>query len=108
MTAYHGETFCLGLGERAEAKNSLHRLKYTEKGSRTSSSSSTVCHGLRAEPGAVRTKEVGCGGDHWKRAVGLGLSHRYTGTQESRIYHHQVWIIIHFYFAACHGISSSR
>lgn len=36
MTAYHGETFCLGLGERAEAKNSLHSMKYSEKCSRNS------------------------------------------------------------------------
>lgn len=36
MTAYHWETFCLGLGVRAEAKNSLHSLKCTEKCSRNS------------------------------------------------------------------------
>lgn len=106
MTAYHGETFCLGLGERAEAKNCLHRWKYTEKGSRTSSSSSTVGRGLQAEPGAVRAKEVGWEEDHRERAVGLRLGHRYTDTPESRIYHHQVWITINFYLAPCHGTSS--
>lgn len=31
MTAYHWETFCLGLGERVEDKSSLHGLKCTEK-----------------------------------------------------------------------------
>ena len=115
MTAYHWETFCLGLGERAEAKNSLHSLKYTEKCSRNSLAAAAArpMHATVWEQSPRprrRAKELGIergtatAGEWWCRLRCAGYSDGYI--QASRIYLLLVWTIIDLCLAACHGISS--
>lgn len=118
MTAYHWETFCLGLGEKAEAKNCLHSLKYTKKCSRNSLAAAATkpMHATVWEQSVMsrsRAKELGIergtatsASEWWCRLRCAGYSDRYI--QASRIYLLLVWTATDLHLAAYHGISSRK